>query len=64
VEVEIIDNKFNMMKEKPSDDIIYPRIKKIGMNSIIIFTKNCFFKRLWFLISNPFYYLFAGKIRY
>lgn len=33
-------------------------------NSIEIKTGNNFIKRLWLLLSNPFRYLFTGKIIY
>ena len=35
--------------------------KKTG---ILIISDNKFFKRLWFVLSNPLRYLFTGKIRY
>ena len=52
------------MIEKPSENIIFPKTKKVSIDGIIIITKNHFFRRLWFLISNPLRYLFTGKIYY
>lgn len=31
---------------------------------ILLISDNRFFTRLWFQISNPFRYLFTGKLRY
>ena len=33
-------------------------------NGIVLKTGNRFFRRLWLMISNPFRYLFTGKIYY
>ena len=38
--------------------------EKPNSKGIVLTTGNGFFKRLWLLISNPFRYLFTGKIYY
>jgi len=41
---------------------VYSNKKK--QTGLLFISDNKFFKRLWFLLSNPFRYLFTGKIRY
>lgn len=51
--------------EKKTQDIkIVPVQNLDNKKGIIIITDNSFFRRLWFLLSNPFRYIFTGKIRY
>ncbi len=45
---------------QPPIAIAIPKKKK----GIIIISDNNFFVRIWFLLSNPFRYIFTGKIRY
>jgi len=33
-------------------------------NSITIKSMVKWYKRIWYIIANPFYYIFCGKIRY
>lgn len=47
---------------KKSADVQIPNLKR--KKGIIIISDNKFFKRLWFLLSNPFRYLFTGRVRY
>ena len=67
VEVEIIDKTMgNNTYEIPSDeqqtsDVILSPKKQKG---ILLITDNKFWNRLWFLFSNPFRYIFTGKVRY
>ena len=61
--VEIIDSimgNSSYETEQKSDVQLYPKKRK----GILIMTDNGFWKRLWFAISNPFRYIFGGKIRY
>jgi len=61
--IEITDS--NKVKEpliKKTADVQLPNLKK--KKGIIIISDNPFFKRLWFLLSNPFRYIFTGKVRY
>jgi len=38
---------------------------KLNKESALIINSNTpFFKRVWNLLTNPFYYLFTGKLRY
>jgi len=59
-------NKFEEIPEmstpQTADVMLYKNPKK-GMG-ILLITNNKFFKRLWYMITNPFRYLFTGKIRY
>jgi hypothetical protein len=52
----------------PQKDITVQNLDAhIDFNSdddFILISSKSFFVRLWFLISNPFFYLFAGYIRY
>jgi len=46
---------------QPASDVkLYVNPKR----GILLISDNKFFTRLWFHISNPFRYLFTGKIRY
>ena len=45
---------------KQADVTLYPDKQK----GILLKTDNNFWNRLWFQISNPFRYVFTGKIRY
>ena len=47
-------------EQQTSDVQLYPKKQK----GILIMTDNKFFIRIWFLLSNPFRYIFTGKIRY
>jgi hypothetical protein len=41
------------------------KIDKINkVNTIEIYSKSSFFRRLWLVISNPFRYILTGKIIY
>ena len=42
--------------------IAIPKLKK--SKGIVIISDNNFITRLWFLLSNPFRYIFTKKIRY
>ena len=42
---------------------VIPYIKEDG-NAITIRTGVKWYKRLWYIISNPITYIFAGRIRY
>ena len=53
--------KKNNDNKKISDVVLNPTKKQTG---ILIVTDNKFLKRIWFLLSNPFRYIFRGKIRY
>jgi hypothetical protein len=46
--------------EQKSDVQLYPKKRK----GILIMTDNGFWIRLWFAFSNPFRYVFTGKLRY
>lgn len=47
---------------KKNTNIVVPNLD--NKKGIIIISDNTFLKRLWFFISNPFRYIFTGKIRY
>jgi len=60
--VEIIDNIMGTnLHQPPVADVKLHSNKKKG---ILIISENNFLKRIWFLLSNPFRYIFNGKIRY
>lgn len=42
----------------------YKTLNPTPPHVVVISNRNSFIQRLWILISNPFLYLFAGKIRY
>jgi len=42
---------------------VIPYIKEDG-NAITIRTRVKWYKRLWYIITNPITYIFAGRIRY
>lgn len=46
--------------EQPADVKLYINPKR----GILLISDNKFLKRIWFYISNPFRYIFTGKIRY
>lgn len=48
------------MKETKSDVIINDR----NLDAITIKTGVKWYTRVWYLLSNPFLYLFGGQIRY
>ena len=50
-----------MENNKASDVVINPSKKRTGL---LLISDNKFFTRVWFFISNPFRYIFTGKIRY
>ena len=52
----------NNKKNSISDVVAYD--KNIGNHSITIITKEKWYKRIWNYFSNPFTYIFSGKIRY
>lgn len=56
-------NKILKFENSATGEIINWSIKPTGY-TIKITSKTNFFRRLWTLISNPFSYLFFGKIRY
>ena len=66
VEVEITDKTMGNdsyetpLDEQPADVKLNPKKQK----GILMITDNKFWIRLWFLLSNPFRYIFTGKIRY
>ena len=66
VEVEITDKTMGnntyetSSDEQPADVKLNPKKRK----GILMITDNKFWIRLWFLLSNPFRYIFTGKIRY
>ena len=65
-EVEIIDsimgsNKFEEIPTMQMGDVRLYANKKKGL---VLITDNNFFHRVWFLLSNPFRYIFIGKIKY
>jgi len=39
-------------------------ITRTNHTSLLICSKTKWYKRLWYVISNPFLYVFKGKIRY
>jgi len=45
---------------QPADVKLYVNPKR----GILLISDNKFLKRIWFYISNPFRYIFTGKIRY
>jgi len=69
--VEIIDKIMgnNNHEEKrveipPTPAMADVRLYANKQKGILLLTDNGFWKRLWFLISNPFRYVFTGRIRY
>jgi hypothetical protein len=56
---EIMGN--SSYEKQGSDVILNPSKKQTGL---LFISDNKFFKRLWFLLSNPFRYLFTGRVRY
>ena len=48
--------------EKPAADVVINQSKK--RTGLLLISDNRFFTRVWFLLSNPFRYIFTGKIRY
>jgi len=39
-------------------------VRLLKTKGILLMSNNGFFRRLWYFISNPFRYIFTGKIRY
>lgn len=39
-------------------------IQCLPQDAVRIATSRSFLRRLWYLVSNPFLYLFKGKLRY
>lgn len=39
-------------------------VRLLKTKGILLMSNNGFFRRLWYLLSNPFRYIFKGKIRY
>jgi hypothetical protein len=35
-----------------------------GTQAVVITSGEAWYKRLWYVLTNPFTYLFAGKLRY
>jgi len=65
--VEINDNTMgnNSYEEKPvgiTEEVADVRL--LETKGILLMSNNKFFKRVWYFISNPFRYIFTGKIRY
>jgi hypothetical protein len=56
----IVKTMGNNKYEEVADVKLYANKKK----GILLISDNKFFTRLWFHISNPFRYIFTGKIRY
>jgi len=52
---------FKFEPEYDANVILFDKPNKKG---VTMKTGNGFFRRLWLLISNPFRYLFTGKIYY
>lgn len=46
---------------KENDVVINPKKVKYG---ILLTTKTKWYKRLWVIITNPFYYVITGNIRW
>lgn len=57
-------NKFEEIPKKIVN--IAPNVELYAYNGkgLIISTDNKFFTRLWFQLTNPFRYIFTGKIKY
>lgn len=58
-DMETQNNKYERLSVT-SDVKIYANNKK----GILLISDNKFLMRLWFLISNPFRYVFTGHVRY
>lgn len=56
--------KNNKYEEKLTMEAADVRLYANKKKGILLISDNKFFTRLWFLISNPFRYLFTGKLRY
>lgn len=56
------NNTYEIPSDAQNSDVkLSAKKHKTGIQ---IISDNSFFKRLWFFLSNPFRYLFTGKIRY
>ena len=66
VGVEIRDKTMgnNKYEETPMPQMADVKLYANKQKGILLLTDNKFWKRLWFQISNPFRYVFTGKIRY
>ncbi len=53
--------KFQELELKLEDDVVHTTYVS---SAIEITTKTKWYKRLWNIVSNPFYYIFCGKIKY
>lgn len=49
------------LNEPPVADI---ELNNNKMKGLVLISNNNFFTRIWFLLSNPFRYIFTGKLRY
>ena len=66
MEVGIIDKMMgnNELEEMPTPAGADVRLYANKQKGILLLSDNKFWKRLWFQISNPFRYVFTGRIRY
>lgn len=57
------NNKYEVeMPKKVVEEIADVRLLKT--KGILLMSNNGFFRRLWYFVSNPFRYIFTGKVRY
>ena len=63
----MVQQENNMTTQEEENDVIYLRkeiTKKNRFNGLTITSKEKWCMRLWYFMSNPFRYLFTGKIKY
>lgn len=57
-------NRFEETPKAPDNAAPDVKLYAYRGKGIIISTDNKFFIRLWFQLTNPFRYIFTGKIKY
>ena len=55
-------NRYEETPSRRQPDVQLSTIPK--RKGVIIISDNTFFTRLWFQLSNPFRYIFTGKVRF